>query len=103
MNADGHVLDAYVIDTLMGDLVGHDRRPSAFIVYLGLVAAAGNDGGSASLSHAELAERTGLSKRSVQDAIGWLKRRGLLDVKTRGPTEIQLLTPLKPWARSAEA
>ena len=27
-------LDAYIIDTLMPDLVGHDRQPSAFIVYL---------------------------------------------------------------------
>ena len=27
-------LDAYVLDVLMPDLVGHDRRPSAFLVYL---------------------------------------------------------------------
>ena len=27
-------LDHYVVDTLMRDLVGHDRRPSAFLVYL---------------------------------------------------------------------
>ena len=27
-------LDPYVVDTLMPDLVGHDRRPSAFLVYL---------------------------------------------------------------------
>jgi hypothetical protein len=25
-------LDAYIIDTLMPDLVGHDRQPSAFLV-----------------------------------------------------------------------
>jgi hypothetical protein len=29
-------VDAYVIDTLLPDLVGHDRRPSAFLVYLHL-------------------------------------------------------------------
>ena len=27
-------VDPYVVDTLMQDLVGHDHRPSAFIVYL---------------------------------------------------------------------
>ena len=27
-------LDAYILDSLMPDLVGHDRQPSAFLVYL---------------------------------------------------------------------
>ena len=27
-------VDEYVVDTLMADLVGHDRQPSAFLVYL---------------------------------------------------------------------
>jgi hypothetical protein len=27
-------LDPYVVDTLLPDLVGHDRQPSAFLVYL---------------------------------------------------------------------
>jgi len=30
-------LDRYVIDVLMPDLVGHDRRPATFIVYLYLL------------------------------------------------------------------
>ena len=29
-------LDPYIIDTLMADLVSHDRQPSAFLVYLTL-------------------------------------------------------------------
>jgi len=33
-------VDAYVIDVLMPDLIGHDRRPAAFAVYLYLLAAA---------------------------------------------------------------
>lgn len=32
-----YVLDAYVLDTLMRDLVGHDLRTSAFLVYLSLL------------------------------------------------------------------
>jgi hypothetical protein len=31
-------LDEYITDTLMRDLVGHDRRPVSFLVYLWLVA-----------------------------------------------------------------
>ena len=27
-------IDPYIVDTLMPDLVGHDRQPSAFLVYL---------------------------------------------------------------------
>ena len=29
-------LDDYVLDSLMRDLVGHDRRPACFLVYLWL-------------------------------------------------------------------
>jgi hypothetical protein len=29
--------DEYVVDVLMPDLVGHDRRPAAFIVFLFLL------------------------------------------------------------------
>ena len=31
-------IDSYVTDVLMRDLVGHDRRPVAFLVYLWLTA-----------------------------------------------------------------
>ena len=33
-------LDPYVIETLMPDLVGHDKQPSAFVVFLYLWARA---------------------------------------------------------------
>ena len=91
-------LERYVVDTLMADLVGHDRRPSAFLVYLAVCAAAG-EGVAATLSHAQLAERTGLSKRAVQDAAAHLERRGLLTATRRGPTEPPAYTPLTPWRR----
>jgi len=47
-------IDAYVIDVLMPDLVGHDRRPATFVVYLFLlrqVAKARRDTVSVSLDH----------------------------------------------------
>jgi hypothetical protein len=90
-------IDRYVTDTLMRDLVGHDRRPSAFLVYLA-IAAHGADG-ARGLSYADLTEFTGLSKRSVQDAVAHLARRKLLEVHRVGPTEIALYRALRPWKR----
>ena len=91
--------DAYVVDILMPDLVGHDRKPSAFVVYLYLAGAAkrtGRDRVSASLE--AIAVKTGLSKSSVQSAIRHLRRRGLLKdepVSTTDPTRVVL----RPWIR----
>lgn len=90
-------LDAYVTDTLMRDLVSHDRRPSAFLVYLA-IAASGQDG-ARGMSYGDLAEITGLSRRSVQDAIAHLARRKLIEVHRVGPTETALYRALRPWRR----
>src|ERR1700748_3776776 len=90
-------LDSYVLDTLMADLVGHDHRPSSFLVYLAIAAAAAQ--GRAALSHAQLAERTGLAKRTVQDAVAALERRQLIEIRRRGPTEPPDYVPLAPWRR----
>jgi hypothetical protein len=97
MSARSYSLDAYVLDTLMADLVGHDHRPSAFLVYLAIVAASAD--GRAALSHAQLAERTGLAKRTVQDAVAALERRHLIEIRRGGPTEAPSYVPLAPWRR----
>ncbi len=90
-------VDRYVLDTLMRDLVGHDHRPSAFLVYAFLLGQ-----GRTSLSHAAMAEAIGLSKRGVQDALRHLERRGLIQVTRNGPTEPVTIDPLSPWrARNA--
>ncbi len=90
-------LDAYVVETLMRDLVGHDRRPSAFLVYLA-IAGVGPDG-ARGMSYGDLAEMTGLSKRAVQDAMAHLARRKLVEVHRAGPTERALYRALRPWRR----
>ncbi len=100
-NTAHYALDRYVIDTLMRDLVGHDRRPSAYLVYLCLIAAGA--GGRAALSHARLAERTGLSKRAVQDGILHLQRRALIASARAYATESATYQPLTPWRRTREA
>jgi biotin operon repressor len=95
MALDSVVLDRYVMDVLMRDLVGHDRSPSAFLVYLAIKAATRN--GPALLSHAALAERTGLSKRACQNAIELLRGRGLIEVSRKHGTEPARYRPLQPW------
>jgi hypothetical protein len=90
-------IDSYLLDPLMRDLVGHDRRPSAFLVYLWLSASTPH--GCVALSYAQLAERTGLSKRAVQDAVKHLASRGLLEVTRRGQTDTPAYRALRPWTR----
>jgi hypothetical protein len=97
-------LDSYVLDTLMRDLTGHDRQPSAFLVYLSLWRRATRDGGwTAVASLRELAEATGLSRRAVQDALGRLHRRKLIAIRRAGITAVPEYTVLRPWLRSGAA
>jgi DNA-binding IscR family transcriptional regulator len=90
-------IDRYVVETLLPDLVGHDRRASAFLVYMVILAEASD--GRVALSHTQLAERTGLSRRSVQTAVALLRRRQLIEVSRRGATDTSEYRLLSPWRR----
>jgi DNA-binding MarR family transcriptional regulator len=93
-------LDPYVLDVLMADLVGHDRAPSAYLVYMKLWHLCGGPGKKAApLSLQMLATETGVSKSSVQSAVRRLKRRGLIHVRRNAPTAVPLYTVLTPWLR----
>lgn len=99
MNAKAaYAIPRYVADTLMRDLVGHDRRPSAFLVYLAIAAQAQND--KRAMSYQELAELTGLSRRAAQDAVAHLLGRGFIAVERKGPTEPARYRVLTPWKRN---
>jgi biotin operon repressor len=96
-------LDAYVFDVLMPDLVGHDRRPAAFVVYLFLLHSAqalGRDQVPASLQ--AIAVKTGLSKSAVQVALRHLKRRGLIGSEETGTQVNPVRQVLRPWRRRLE-
>jgi hypothetical protein len=94
------VIDDYVIETLMGDLIGHDRQPSAFIVYLFLSQAThSSKAATVQIALQDIAERTGLSKRSVQTALGWLVKRKLIGIKRESITAIPVYTVMRPWRR----
>jgi DNA-binding transcriptional ArsR family regulator len=90
-------LDPYVMETLMPDLVGHDRAPSAFLVYLKLWHGAGGPGRKLEISLSSLAVETGLSKSSVQAALRRLAKRGLVSSRRTSPTAIPLYLVHAPW------
>jgi hypothetical protein len=93
-------LDPYLVDTLMPELVGHDRQPSAFLVYLYLWRQTHADGKlTVQVALLDIADATGLSKRTVQDAIGWLAKRKLLTVARDSITAVPVYTVLRPWRR----
>jgi transcription initiation factor IIE alpha subunit len=92
--------DPYIIDTLMVDLVGHDRQPSAYLVYLALARrtlAVGRH--QVEIALQDIAEQTGLSKRTVQNAIAHLHRRRLINSTRTSPTSVPVYAVLRPWRR----
>jgi DNA-binding MarR family transcriptional regulator len=92
--------DDYVFETLMPDLIGHDRAPSALILYLKLWHATGGPGRrGAALSLSTLSAETGLSKSSVQSAARRLERRGLIAVRRASATAVPTYAVLAPWRR----
>ena len=87
-------------DTLMRDLVGHDRQPSAFLVYLLLWREThGSNKKTTQLALIDIAEAVGLSKRGVQDALGHLGKRKLIAVERDSITAVPVYTVLRPWRR----
>jgi hypothetical protein len=90
-------VDTYVIDALMPDLVQHDRRPSAFLVYLYLWRRTAGASRTAVASYRMLADGTGLSKRAVQDAVRVLARRHLVDVKRKSATATPVFSLRCHW------
>ena len=102
MAAERIPVDPYVIDSLMPDLVGHDRQPSAFVVVpLALAPHRGAASRATCASYQMIADGTGLSKGSAQAALRWLVRRGLVeaerptaDVGAVAAAEVPLARPI---------
>ncbi len=93
-------LDSYIINPLIRDLVGHDRSPSAFVVYLLLWSRThASRAKSVRISHKGIADETGLSKSTVQSAIRLLNRRKLIRSVHDSPTAIPEHFVLRPWIR----
>ena len=95
------VLDDYITDVLMRDLVGHDRKPVSFLVYLWLAAEQSRKRAEVRASYQEVAESVGVSKSSAQAAIRWLLKRKLLVVKKQSVTATPSYLVRSPWREAA--
>jgi len=94
------LVDPYILDTLMRDLVQHDRAPSAYLVYLQLFRRTHGAGAhTVSIALLDIAEATGLSKRTVQTALAHLAYRRLIAVSRESVTSVPDYTVLRPWRR----
>jgi len=93
-------VDEYVIQVLMRDLVGHDRSPSAFLVYLHLWGESEPlKNAPVRASHQMIAEATGLSKSAVQKGVRCLVGRKLLRAHKDSATATPEYRVLRPWRR----
>jgi len=94
-------IDDYVTDVLMRDLVGHDRKPASFLVYLWLASEQARQGREVRASYDEMAESIGISRSSAQAAVRWLVKRKLLTVKKETVTSTPGYTVRSPWRDAA--
>ena len=93
-------IDVYLVESLLPDLVGHDRQPSAFIVYLYLWwRSGGRPGRATTVSLQQIAADTGLSKSAVQQALRTLKRRRLVAADRERSTSVPEYRVQAPWRR----
>jgi DNA-binding MarR family transcriptional regulator len=91
-------VDDYVLDVLMRDLVGHDRQPAAYLVYLYLY----GQGARQKWKRVEgslrtIGEVTGLSKSAVQSALESLRRRELIRTSAAHATAVPRHRVLRHW------
>ena len=93
--------DDYVIDVLMRDLVGHDRKPVSYLVYLWLLAEQGRARTKIRVSYQDIAECVGISKSSAQSAVRWLIKRKLLTVAKESATATPAYSVCLPWHDAA--
>ena len=95
-------IDDYIPGVLLRDLVGHDRRPVSFLVYLWLEVEQSRRGAAVKISYQELSESIGVSKSAAQSAIGWLVTRKLLTAKRETATSTPEYVVHHPWRPSRE-
>lgn len=91
-------IDDYVLDVLLPDLVGHDRSPAAFLVYLVLwTELFRSERHTIEVSLQTLSARSGLSKSAVQAAIRLLRNRSLIRVTKASATAVPQYELIRHW------
>jgi hypothetical protein len=96
-------LDAYVLDALMKELVGREKKPSAFLVYLHLwKRSRGGRIAWVSASLQAVSDGTGLSKSAVQDGLKVLVRRKLIRSIRASRTGVPKYDVRRPWSEGKQ-
>src|SRR5215468_2977686 len=91
-------IDDYVLDVLLPDLVGHDRSPAAFLIYIVLwTLLFRSEERSTAVSLQKLSELSGLSKSAVQQAVRVLRQRGLIKVRKASETSVPEYELVRHW------
>jgi hypothetical protein len=92
------LIDDYVVDVLMRDLVGHDRQPTSFLIYLWFTLEASRSRRERILaSYQTLADLVGVSKSAAQAGVRWLIKRKLIEARKSSPTAVPSYRVLRPW------
>jgi hypothetical protein len=93
-------IDDYVLDVLLPDLVGHDRSPAAFLIYIVIwTQLFRSEERSTAVSLQKLSELSGLSKSAVQQAVRVLRQRGLIKVRKTSETSVPEYELVRHWIR----
>ncbi len=93
-------VDDYVLDVLMRDLIGHDQKPAAYLVYLHLYSqSARKKWRPVAASIRAIADVTGLSKSAVQIALVHLRRRQLIATTAEHATATPRHRLLRHWRK----
>jgi DNA-binding MarR family transcriptional regulator len=88
----------------MPDLAGHDKKPSAFLVYIYLWSRlALSRSRTVQESLQTIANETGLSKSAVQASLRHLLRRRLIRSEQASKTAVPIYSLLRPWRRPARS
>ena len=92
------LLDDYIVDILMRDLVGHDHKPTSFLIYLWhSYETARSQRERVPVSYQTIADSVGISKSAAQAGVRWLLRRRLVEVKKSSRTAVSAYRVLRPW------
>jgi hypothetical protein len=93
-------IDDYVLDVLMRDLIGHDQKPAAYLVYLHLYGqAARSKWRPISASVRTIADATGLSKSAAHAALIHLRLRQLIVTTANHVTATPRHRVLRHWRK----
>src|SRR5262249_10212804 len=94
-------IDDYVLDVLMRDLIAHDQKPAAYLVYLYLYGqAARKKWKPIAASLRTIADATGLSKSAIQVALAYLRGRESIAKTADHVTEPPRHRVLRHWRKN---